>query len=72
LRSCIGLLGSAKRYDAERLDAACARALALATRACASVAASLKKVQEKKTMRDSETEHPSLFHETMRAPGYDH
>ena len=28
-RSCIGILGLAKRYDAERLDAACARALAL-------------------------------------------
>jgi hypothetical protein len=24
-RSCIGILGLAKRYDAERLDAACAR-----------------------------------------------
>jgi transposase len=31
-RSCIGILGLAKRYDAERLDAACARALALGTR----------------------------------------
>jgi transposase len=28
-RSCIGILGLVKRYDAERLDAACARALVL-------------------------------------------
>ena len=38
-RSCIGILGRRKRYDAERLDAACARALALGTRSYSSVAA---------------------------------
>ena len=71
-RSCIGILGLAKRYDAERLDAACARALALGTRSYTSVAAILKNAQEKKTARESETEHPSLFHENIRGPGYYH
>ncbi len=41
-RSCIGILRLATRYDAERLDGACARALALGTRSYSSVAAILK------------------------------
>jgi transposase len=68
-RSCIGILGLAKRYDAERLDGACARALALGTRSYSSVAAILKNAQEKKT---AEPEQPSLFHENIRGPGYYH
>lgn len=71
-RSCIGILGLAKRYDAERLDAACARALALGTRSYASVAAILKNARDKKTARDSETEPPSLLHENIRGPDYYH
>jgi transposase len=68
-RSCIGILGLAKRYDAERLDAACARALALGTRSYSSVAAILKNAQTRKA---AEPEHPSLFHENIRGPGYYH
>ncbi len=68
-RSCIGILGLAKRYDAERLDAACARALALGTRSYSSVAAILKNDQDKKA---TDTEQPSLFHENIRGPGYYH
>ena len=41
-RSCIGILGLAKRYDAERLDAACTKALALGTCSYGSVAAILR------------------------------
>jgi transposase len=69
-RSCIGILGLAKRYDTERLDAACARALALGTRSYGSVAAILKNVRERKT--SDKTEQPSLFHENIRGPGYYH
>ena len=68
-RSCIGILGLAKRYGAERLDAACARALVLGTRSYSSVAAILKNAQERK---QREPEHPSLFHENIRGPGYYH
>lgn len=68
-RSCIGILGLAKRYDAERLDAACARALALGTRSYSSVAAILKNVQER---RPAKPEQPSLLHENIRGPGYYH
>ena len=56
-RSCIGILGLAKRYDAERLDAACARALALGTRSYSSVAAILKNAQDRK-QRESGTTQP--------------
>src|SRR5215213_10727197 len=45
-RSCIGILRLAQRYDAERLDGACARALALGTRSYSSVAAILKNRQD--------------------------
>src|ERR1700757_2763707 len=47
-RSCIGILRLVKRYDAERLDAACARALALGTRSYTSVAAILNNRQDRK------------------------
>jgi transposase len=68
-RSCIGILGLAKRYDAERLDAACARALFLGTRSYSSVAAILKNAQERK---QTNPEQPSLFHENIRGSGYYH
>jgi transposase len=68
-RSCIGILGLAKRYDAERLDSACARALALGTRSYSSVATILKNRQDAKP---TEQEPPSLLHENIRGPGYYH
>jgi transposase len=68
-RSCIGILGLAKRYDAERLDATCARALALGTRSYSSVAAILKNAQDRKA---ADPEQPSLFHENIRGSGYYH
>jgi len=69
-RSCIGILGLRKRYGMERVDAACARALALGTRSYGSVAAILKHGQEQKKAVDPE--QPSLFHENIRGPGYYH
>jgi transposase len=67
-RSCIGILRLVTRYDAERLDAACARALALGTRSYSSVAAILKNRQE---AREPEPQ-PSLLHENIRGPDYYH
>src|ERR1700693_2624001 len=71
-RSCIGILGLRKRYSAERLDAACAKALTLATRSYSSVAAILKNKQESKTAPQRETDQPSLLHDNIRGPGYYH
>jgi transposase len=68
-RSCIGILRLNKRYDIERLNAACARALALGTRSYSSVAAILKNGKEKTS---AAADHPSLFHENIRGPGYYH
>ncbi len=65
-RSCIGILGLAKRYDAERLDAACARALALGTRSYSSVAAILKNAQERKRARTGPA--PACSTRTFAAP----
>ena len=67
-RSCIGILRLVTRYDAERLDAACARALALGTRSYSSVAAILKNRQDTKAAEPQ----PSLVHENIRGPGYYH
>ena len=67
-RSCIGILRLAQRYDAERLDAACARALALGTRSYSSVAAILKNRQEAKAPE----QQPSLLHENIRGSDYYH
>jgi transposase len=68
-RSCIGILGLTKRHGAERVDAACARALSLGTRSYGSVSAILKNAQDKKA---APSEPPSLFHENIRGPGYYH
>ena len=65
-RSCIGILRLAQRYDAERLDAACARALALGTRSYNSVAAILKNRQEAKAPE----QQSSVLHENIRGSGY--
>jgi transposase len=71
-RSCIGILGLKKRYDVERLDAACGKALALGTRSYSSVAAILKNKQENKTAQQGGSDQPSLLHENIRGSGYYH
>jgi transposase len=68
-RSCIGILRLVQQYDAERLDGACARALALGTRSYSSVAAILKNARENKS---ADPEQPSLLHENIRGSGYYH
>jgi transposase len=70
--SCIGILGLAKRYDAERLDAACAKALALGTRSYGSVVTILKNSQDHKRADGKETSQPSLINENILGPGYYH
>ena len=69
-RSCIGILGLVKRHGAERVDAACARALALGTRSYSSVATILRNRQEQAASGGAEA--PSLLHENIRGPGYYH
>ncbi len=68
-RACIGILGLVAQHGAERVDAACARALALGTRSYSSVAAILKNRREQVA---SPAEAPGLTHENIRGPGYYH
>ena len=68
-RSCIGILGLVQHHGTERVDAACARALALGTRSYTSVVTILKNRQEQ---APSTAEAPSLLHENIRGPGYYH
>jgi transposase len=68
-RACIGILSLAGRYGAERVDAACARALVLGTRSYTSVATILKNRQDQVT---KPADPPGLHHENIRGPGYYH
>jgi len=69
-RSCIGILGLVKRFGADRVDAACARALVLGTRSYNSVVTILKNHRENPP--PPMTEGPILIHENIRGPGYYH
>src|SRR5207248_1686987 len=57
-------------HGAERVDAACARALVLGTRSYTSVAAILKNRRERAPAGAAEP--PLLIHENIRGPGYYH
>jgi transposase len=70
-RSCIGILRLAKRFGADRLDAACARALALGTRSYGSVVTILKNRQERRPSAPPD-EAPPLLHENIRGSSYYH
>lgn len=67
-RSAIGILGLVKRYGAERVDAACARALLLGARSYKSVAAILKNGTDKAAPAAHDA--PILFHPNIRGRGY--
>jgi len=64
-----GILGLVGQHGAERVDAACARALALGTRSYTSVAAILR---HRRDQPAGTAEAPSLVHENIRGPGYYH
>jgi transposase len=70
-RSAIGIIGLVKRYGAERVDAACARALCLNTRSYTSVAAILTNRSEAKALPTTD-DTPVLLHANIRGPDYYH
>jgi transposase len=69
-RSAIGIIGLAKRHGPERVDAACARAIALGARSYTSVTAILKNRTD--ITRPDPDEVPVLLHANIRGPGYYH
>jgi transposase len=70
-RSCIGLLGLAKRYGAARLEQACKRALALGSPRRKSVASLLEKGLENAPLPQSSTQQSLLpAHDNIRGADY--
>jgi transposase len=70
-RSCLGILRLAKRYDAARLEAACARALAAGARSYRHVDAILKRGLDR-TAAPADATAPVLTHENIRGRDYYH
>jgi transposase len=70
-RSCVGIVRLVKRYPVERVEAACARALALNTRSYTSVVTILKNKAENPTSSTIE-ESQVLVHHNIRGAGYYH
>jgi hypothetical protein len=71
-RSCLGLLRLEKRYSAERLEAACTRALAFKAYSYKNVESILKKGLDQQPLNaDSpQTPLPVLEHENLRGREY--
>jgi transposase len=70
-RSCLGLLRLAKRYGAERLNAACARALAAGARSYRHVDSILKHGLDRQgVLLDDPAPRPARVHANVRGPAY--
>jgi transposase len=70
-RSCLGIMGLAKRYSSERLEGACARALAIKTYSYRSVESILKNGLDQKPLLVEQTEDQrSAPHPNIRGKHY--
>lgn len=69
-RSCLGILRLGRRYGSERLEAACARALAVDAFSYRSVASILKTGLDQQPLPLPAPDRPSRRHENVRGPGY--
>lgn len=71
-RSCLGLLGLAKKYSKERLDKACRQAIELGAKTRKSVASILQHNLEEKPIYPESTLKPNIpeKHENLRGPNY--
>ena len=72
-RACLGLLNLARRYSRPRLEAACARAMALGAPRYKSVASILKQGLEQQPLEpDSDAQGELPLHTNVRGAGYYH
>jgi transposase len=72
-RSCLGLLRLAKRYGPARLNAACARAVAVGARSYRHVDSMLKHgLDRQPLLLDVPDAHPGRTHDNVRGPAYYH
>jgi transposase len=70
-RACIGILRHAKTFGAERLEAACDRALEIGARSYTSVTSILKTKLDRKRPAPA-TDGPAIAHDNIRGPHYFH
>ena len=71
-RSCLGIMRLGKQYGQERLEAACARALAIGSLSFKSVQAILKNGLDKRPLPTAHPKTPAIQHENIRGPNYYH
>ena len=71
-RSCLGILRLSKRYGAERLEAACARAMTAGARSYRHVESILKHGLDRLAPSDGTSSQLSLPHENVRGRDYYH
>lgn len=72
-RACLGLLSLAKKYGKERLEAACARAVAIGSLTRKSVVSILENhLDRQATLPVSQAEWHSPMHDNVRGPDYYH
>jgi transposase len=69
-RSCLGILRLADRYGPERLEAACARALAYGARSYKSVKSMLDTGLDREPLGERPRQPPAPQHENLRGAGY--
>jgi hypothetical protein len=69
-RSCLGLLSLSRHYGAERLEAACARALALSSPTRRSVDSILRRGLDRLPPAGEEPAATIRAHENVRGPDY--
>jgi transposase len=69
-RSCLGIITLAKRYDKERVEAACKRALAIGGTSFKSVKSILETGLDKKPLPEQKTAPQTITHSNIRGSEY--
>ena len=71
-RSCLGIMRLGKRYGAERLEAACRRALKIGACSYKSIESILKQGLDSTPLPPKPQAHVALNHDNIRGPTYYH
>ena len=69
-RSCLGIMRLGKQYGADRLEAACSRALEIKAVSYRSIESILKRSLDKKSLPTKTEPKPPLQHDNIRGPEY--
>jgi len=70
-RACVGIVGLAKSYGLERLEAASARAIEIGARSYTSVKSILETKRDRQRPEPA-TDGPAIVHDNIRGPSYFH